>query len=76
MHEQARDLLPALLTVLRIDGEAAPLWLLGHSDGGSIALIFAATFPHRDRGARRRWRPTSSSRTSRSTASGPPAPTY
>ena len=50
MHEQARELLPALLTVLHIDGEADPVWLLGHSDGGSIALIFAATFPHRTAG--------------------------
>ena len=45
MHEQARDLLPALLASLGIDTQADPPWLLGHSDGGSIALIFAATFP-------------------------------
>jgi pimeloyl-ACP methyl ester carboxylesterase len=45
MHEQARDLLPALLASLGIDTETDPPWLLGHSDGGSIALIFAATFP-------------------------------
>jgi pimeloyl-ACP methyl ester carboxylesterase len=45
MHEQARDLLPALLGALGVDCAASPLWLLGHSDGGSIALIFAAAFP-------------------------------
>ena len=44
MHEQAR-LLPALLATLRVDREAEPPWLLGHSDGGSIALIHAAGFP-------------------------------
>jgi pimeloyl-ACP methyl ester carboxylesterase len=45
MHEQARVLLPALLGELGADTEADPPWLLGHSDGGSIALIYAATFP-------------------------------
>ena len=42
MHRQARELLPALL---RAGGVDAPPWLFGHSDGGSIALIFAARFP-------------------------------
>ncbi len=37
MHREALETLPALLDELRIDH---PL-LLGHSDGGSIALIFA-----------------------------------
>lgn len=45
MHEQARDLLPALLRTLGVDSHADPPWLLGHSDGGSIALIYAASFP-------------------------------
>ena len=45
MHEQACELLPALLRALDIDCTATPPWLLGHSDGGSIALIFAASFP-------------------------------
>jgi pimeloyl-ACP methyl ester carboxylesterase len=45
MHEQARDLLPALLRSLDVDSDADPPFLLGHSDGGSIALIYAATFP-------------------------------
>jgi pimeloyl-ACP methyl ester carboxylesterase len=48
MHEQARQLLPALLRELGIDYQAGPPpWLLGHSDGGSIALIYAASFPSR-----------------------------
>jgi len=42
LHAQARELLPALLRALGVD---EPPWLLGHSDGGSIALIFAASFP-------------------------------
>jgi pimeloyl-ACP methyl ester carboxylesterase len=50
MHEQARELLPALLRSLDIDGDAEPPWLLGHSDGGSIALIHAASFPRRAAG--------------------------
>jgi pimeloyl-ACP methyl ester carboxylesterase len=40
MHRQAHEVLPALLEALRID--AAP-WLVGHSDGGSIALIHAGS---------------------------------
>jgi pimeloyl-ACP methyl ester carboxylesterase len=50
LHEQARELLPALLASLDVDSGADPVWLLGHSDGGSIALIFAATFPGRAAG--------------------------
>ncbi|MGY4829008.1 alpha/beta fold hydrolase [Sphaerotilaceae bacterium SBD11-9] len=42
MHRQADEVLPALLRALKVD---APPWLLGHSDGGSIALIHAARFP-------------------------------
>lgn len=42
MHAQAKDVLPALLHALRVDKSP---WLFGHSDGGSIALIHAATFP-------------------------------
>ncbi len=41
MHRQARELLPALLQAL---GITQP-WLFGHSDGGSIALLYAASFP-------------------------------
>ena len=42
MHRQADELLPALRTALRIE---EPAWLLGHSDGGSIALLHAAHHP-------------------------------
>jgi pimeloyl-ACP methyl ester carboxylesterase len=45
MHRQAHELLPALLARLDIDVQAAPPWLFGHSDGGSIALLYAARFP-------------------------------
>lgn len=41
MHLQAREVLPALLREL---GVQRP-WLFGHSDGGSIALLYAAAFP-------------------------------
>jgi pimeloyl-ACP methyl ester carboxylesterase len=42
LHREAAEALPALLAAL---GERAPAWLFGHSDGGSIALIRAATAP-------------------------------
>lgn len=43
MHRQAHELLPALLQTLGLSGsEAPPLWLFGHSDGGSITLLHAA----------------------------------
>jgi len=51
MHRQAHEVLPALLDALDVDTAAAPPWLLGHSDGGSIALLHAARFPHRVAGA-------------------------
>ena len=47
MHRQAHELLPALLDELQLDRQAQPPWLLGHSDGGSIALLHAARFPQR-----------------------------
>jgi pimeloyl-ACP methyl ester carboxylesterase len=47
MHRQAREVLPALLEELRV----AQPWLFGHSDGGSIALLYAAAFPQALRGA-------------------------
>ena len=44
MHSQARELLPALLQALGLSGPGAPpLWLFGHSDGGSITLLHAAS---------------------------------
>ncbi len=51
LHRQATELLPALLAALGIDAAADPPWLLGHSDGGSIALIYAARFPDSVAGA-------------------------
>lgn len=48
MLEQARDDLPALLTALGLDD--TPTFLFGHSDGGSIALLYAALYPERVRG--------------------------
>ena len=51
LHQQAHEVLPALLLALGIDTLAAPPWLFGHSDGGSIALLHAAAFPERVAGA-------------------------
>jgi pimeloyl-ACP methyl ester carboxylesterase len=45
MHRQAHEVLPALLHALGVDTTRNPPWLLGHSDGGSIALLYAARFP-------------------------------
>ena len=47
MHQQAREVLPAVLIAAGIDPQKDPLWLFGHSDGGSISLIYAASFPQR-----------------------------
>jgi len=48
MHRQAHEVLPALLTALRIEDQP---WLFGHSDGGSIALLYASAFSDRLAGA-------------------------
>jgi pimeloyl-ACP methyl ester carboxylesterase len=48
MHRQAHDVLPALLEALHIE---EPAWLFGHSDGGSIALLYAAHYTDRTAGA-------------------------
>jgi len=45
MHAEADEALPALLDALQVD--AGRYWLVGHSDGGSIALIHAARFQAR-----------------------------
>ena len=44
MHRQAHEVLPSLADALGLTGR---IWLYGHSDGGSIALLFAARFPAR-----------------------------
>ncbi|MEW6319765.1 MAG: alpha/beta hydrolase [Acidobacteriota bacterium] len=43
MHDEALDELPAVLDALALDRAT----LVGHSDGGSIALIFAGAHPSR-----------------------------
>ena len=42
-HEHARVVLPAFLRAVGVDVERP--WLFGHSDGASIALLFASCFP-------------------------------
>ena len=51
MHRQAQEVLPALLNALNIDSVKDRPWLLGHSDGGSIALLHAASHPRQVAGA-------------------------
>lgn len=41
MHREAEEALPALLAALQVERPV----LIGHSDGGSIALLFAGAFP-------------------------------
>lgn len=43
MHDQARHALPALFQALNLQHERPVLF--GHSDGGSIALLYAAMYP-------------------------------
>ncbi len=45
MHRQAFEVLPAIFKALEINAEVEKPWLFGHSDGGSIALLFAARYP-------------------------------
>lgn len=45
MHDQAREVLPALFDALGIDAARDRPVLYGHSDGGSIALLYAAMHP-------------------------------
>jgi pimeloyl-ACP methyl ester carboxylesterase len=51
MHRQAHEVLPALLAALPAERTRRSLWLFGHSDGGSIALLHAARFPAQVAGA-------------------------
>ena len=45
MHVQAREVLPPLFAALDIGSGGERPWLFGHSDGGSVALIYGATHP-------------------------------
>lgn len=45
LHQEAHHDLPALLAALNMDDEKPVLY--GHSDGGSIALLYAAKYPER-----------------------------
>ncbi len=45
MHQQAREAVPAFLQALGLWNTAHPIFLLGHSDGGSIALLLASMYP-------------------------------
>lgn len=49
LRDQARQALPALLTAVGAASERP--WLFGHSDGATIALMYAATYPDRLSGA-------------------------
>lgn len=51
MHRQAHEVLPALLEALDVDVARDKPWLLGHSDGGSITLLYAARWPQNLSGA-------------------------
>jgi pimeloyl-ACP methyl ester carboxylesterase len=51
MHRQALEVLPALLAALGVDTAVERPWLLGHSDGASITLLYAAHYPDRLSGA-------------------------
>lgn len=46
MHREGEEMLPAFIAALGIERP----FLVGHSDGGSIALIFAGAFPQVPRG--------------------------
>jgi pimeloyl-ACP methyl ester carboxylesterase len=47
LHRQAHEVLPALMAALEVDVDRDPPWLFGHSDGASIALLYAAAHPAR-----------------------------
>jgi len=44
MHRQAHEVLPAFFEAIGLEEQP---WLFGHSDGGSISLLYAARFPER-----------------------------
>ncbi len=46
LQRQARTLLPACFAALGLEADARP-YLVGHSDGASLALLYAAYYPQR-----------------------------
>jgi pimeloyl-ACP methyl ester carboxylesterase len=46
MHQQTHEVLPAPFDRLGIERP----WLFGHSDGGSIALLYASRLPEKTSG--------------------------
>ena len=51
LHRQAHQVLPALLQALGVDTAGDQPWLFGHSDGASIALLYAARYLNHIAGA-------------------------
>jgi pimeloyl-ACP methyl ester carboxylesterase len=45
MHVEAREILPRFFAAIGIDTAISPPVLFGHSDGASIAIIYACSFP-------------------------------
>jgi pimeloyl-ACP methyl ester carboxylesterase len=45
MHVEACEILPRFFTALGVDTAISPPILFGHSDGASIAIIYACSFP-------------------------------
>jgi len=52
LAQQAQHVMPALLDALGVDARTRErMWVIGHSDGASIALLYAASFPRALAGA-------------------------
>ncbi|HTH61083.1 MAG TPA: alpha/beta fold hydrolase [Paraburkholderia sp.] len=52
LSQQAHDVMPSLLDALGVDARTRErMWVIGHSDGASIALLYAARFPRALAGA-------------------------
>lgn len=45
LHHHAHEVLPTLLAALGVDAQTDRPYLFGHSDGGTIALLYAARHP-------------------------------
>ena len=46
MHQQAFEVLPAFFQAVGVDAPRERPWLFGHSDGGSISLLYASRHAH------------------------------